>query len=197
MFAPHIEASGLTVAELTQNLKKALAAHVKQADMVIIVRSFASQKAFVNGEVSKPGPVLLNGPETIMQVLGEAGWMAPTAGADQVVLMRRGSEETAQETDSEEASKTGEETGKAASDETGKINEAADKEKVYRIDVSKLIDGSDMSQNILVQAGDIILVPPSGAVAADRWVDQHIRQMLPLSSSMSYNINAAPNTITH
>ena len=158
MFAPHIQAAGLTIEQLREELKLVLESHVKQLDMAIIVRTFGSQHVVVAGEVGKPGVVQLTGMETIMQVLGDAGWITPSAGADRVVLIRRGDDNI---------------------------------EHAYNVDVSKLIDASDMSQNVVVQAGDVVLVPPSGAVEANRWIDQYIRQMMPLNSSagMSYNIN--------
>jgi hypothetical protein len=99
------------------------------------------------------------GPQPIMKVLGDAGWITPAAGPDKVLLMREG--------------------------ENGGM------EKVYHVNVASLMDGSDMSQNVIVQAGDVILVPPSDAVTANRWIDQHIRQMLPLTPSLglSWDVN--------
>ncbi len=69
MFAQDIQAAGLTAEELASDIRAVLAPHVKQLDLVVIVRSFASQRAYVGGEVTKPGPVNLNGNETLLQVL--------------------------------------------------------------------------------------------------------------------------------
>ncbi|MDE1900762.1 MAG: polysaccharide biosynthesis/export family protein [Alphaproteobacteria bacterium] len=161
MFAQDIQAAGLTADELAANIRAVLAPHLKQLDLVVIVRSFASQRAYVGGEVTKPGPVILTGGETLMQILADAGWMTPAAGADNVVLVRR--------------------------DDTGH-------EKTYRIDVAQMERGFDMAQNVPVESGDLILVPPSGIVESDRWVDQNIRQLLPFSPSagVAYNINTTP-----
>lgn len=160
MFAQDIQAAGLTTDELAGDIRAVLAPHVKQLDMVVIVRTFASQRAYVGGEVTKPGPVPLTGDETLLQILAAAGWMTP-AGAETIVVVRR--------------------------DLTGA-------EKAYPVNVAQLESGQDMAQNIAVQSGDLILVPPSGIVLSDRWVDQNIRQLLPFtpSAGISYNINANP-----
>jgi protein involved in polysaccharide export with SLBB domain len=161
MFAQDIQATGLTADELASDIRAVLAPHIKQLDLVIVVRSFASQKVFVGGEVAKPGPILLStGPETVMQVLDEAGWVTPASG-DRVLLVRR---------------------------------DPAGKEKIYPVEFNKLMNGEDLGQNVLVQAGDLVLVPPSDPVTLDRWVDQNIRQALPFSTGVgvSYNVNSNP-----
>ncbi|MGB9152238.1 MAG: polysaccharide biosynthesis/export family protein [Alphaproteobacteria bacterium] len=160
MFAQEVQAAGLTTERLAHNIRAILAPHVKQLDLVVVVRSFASHKVYVGGEVTKPGAVPLTGDESLLQVMAEAGWMTPM-GSKTVVVVRR---------------------------------DAGGTEKVYPVDVAQLESGEDMTQNILMQAGDLILVPPSDAVISDRWVDQNIRQLLPFTptAGMSYNINTAP-----
>ena len=160
MFAQDLEAAGLTTDELAADVRAVLAPHVKQLDLVIIVRTFASQKVYVGGEVTKPGPVPLTGDENVLQVLTEAGWVTPL-GNSTIVVVRR---------------------------------DAAGAEKIYPINVAQLQSGQDMSQNIQVFAGDMIMVPPSDIAISDRWIDQNIRQLLPFtpSAGVSYNINAKP-----
>ncbi|MDD4616428.1 MAG: polysaccharide biosynthesis/export family protein [Alphaproteobacteria bacterium] len=158
MFAQNIQAEGLTADELAQNIRVICAPYVKQLDLVVTVRGFNSQKAYVGGEVAKPGSVPLSGNETIMQVLSGAGWMTTGAKTDKIVVVRR---------------------------------DQMKREKIYLINVDELGRGINMAQNIVVQPGDLILVPPSDIVSADRWVDQNIRQLLPvaLSGGVTYNIN--------
>ena len=160
MFAQDIQAAGLTPDELASDIRAVLAPHVKQLDLVVIVRTFASQKAYVGGEVAKAGLVPLTGNESLLQILATAGWITPMGG-DTAVVVRR---------------------------------DAFGAEKIYPVNVAQLENGVDMSQNILVQSGDMILVPPSDAVVSDRWVDQNIKQLLPFSPSagLSYNFNANP-----
>jgi polysaccharide export outer membrane protein len=160
MFAQDIQASGLTAEELAADIRAVLAPHVKQLDLVVIIRSFASQRAYVGGEVSKAGPIALTGNETLLQVLATAGWTTP-AGDKKIVVVRR---------------------------------DASGTEKIYPVDIAQLENGTDMAQNIIIQSGDMILVPPSDAIAADRWIDQNIRQMVPVNMGVgaAYNINSNP-----
>lgn len=89
MFIQDIIASGKTPEQLSTEIKEKLSQYIKQPDMVIVVRSFAGQKAYVGGEVFKPGPVQLTKNENLMQVLTEAGWVTPAARRNEVVLVRR------------------------------------------------------------------------------------------------------------
>jgi polysaccharide export outer membrane protein len=150
MFAPDVDAVGKTPEELAAVLKQRLASHLNQLDLVVVMKSFASQKVFVGGEVAKPGMIQLIGGETLLQVLSEAGWVTPFGRTHEVVLLRRGADG----------------------------NEAA-----YVLDVTKIVSGEDTTHNVIVQAGDQILVPPSEVTSFDRWIDQYIREALPLNTS--------------
>ena len=158
MFAQDLQAAGLTTDELAADIRAVLAPHVNQLDLVVIIRTFASQKVYVGGEVSKPGSVALTGDEHILQILSSAGWVTPT-GNNTVVVVRR---------------------------------DAKGEQKIYPVNIAQLQSGEDMSQDILVQAGDIIMVPPSDVAVSDRWVDQNIKQILPFSPSatVGYNVNS-------
>jgi protein involved in polysaccharide export with SLBB domain len=158
LFAQDVQAAGSTPEELSDRIRKLLSSHVKQPEVTVVVRTMASQKVFVGGEVAKPGPVQLTQSENILQVLDEAGWVTPFAGRSEVTLIR---------------------------------HDASGKESAYVIDIDDLTSGDDMSQNVTVMAGDVIVVPPSNAVAADRWVDQYIRQVLPFSTNAGayYQLN--------
>jgi protein involved in polysaccharide export with SLBB domain len=154
MFLQDVQASGLTAKQLSAALKRKLSAHIKQLDLVIIVRTFASQKVYVSGEVAKPGPIIMTGHEDLLQVMDDAGWITPLASRDRIMLVRR--------------------------DEEGK-------DVIYFINFKKIMTGEDMSQNIPLQPGDLILVPPSGVTSANRWVDQSIRQMIPITTGVFVN----------
>jgi protein involved in polysaccharide export with SLBB domain len=159
MFAQDIQAAGLTADELASDVRAVLAPHVKQLDLVVIIRSFASQRAYVGGEVTKPGAVPLSGNESLLQVLAIAGWTTP-AGAEKIVVVRR---------------------------------DAAGAEKIYPVNLAELESGVNMAQNISVQTGDMILVPPSDVVSADRWIDQNVRQLLPFTMGAGAYYNVSSN----
>lgn len=90
--AHEITAAGLTPAELTDLLTKTYASELDQPEITVIVRSFGGQMVFVDGEVNKPGMLNLVAPMTVLQSLSEAGGVKDTAKRDQIVIIRRGSD---------------------------------------------------------------------------------------------------------
>jgi protein involved in polysaccharide export with SLBB domain len=87
-----IMAAGLTPAELTTLLTKKYATEVKRPEITVIVRSFSSQKVYVDGEVSKPGMVPLVGTVTVLQTISQAGGVKDTARTTEVIVIRRGAD---------------------------------------------------------------------------------------------------------
>lgn len=88
-FLQDVQAAGRTPTALGQDIRAQLAPHLRQPDVVVAVRSFGSQRAFVGGEVQRPGPVMLVGRMSILQALTEAGWVRDTARKEEIVLVRR------------------------------------------------------------------------------------------------------------
>jgi protein involved in polysaccharide export with SLBB domain len=71
-------------------------------------------------------------------------------------------------------------------------NSVAGKPMTFSVNIDKIISGEDPSQNVIVHPLDTIFVPRTDIVDADIWVDQHIRQLIPVpgSVSASYSYNA-------
>lgn len=88
-FVQDVQAAGRTPTALRDEIRTLMTPHLRQPEAVVTVRSFASQRVFVGGEVNRPGPVQLNGRMSILQTLAEAGWVRDTARKDEVVLVRR------------------------------------------------------------------------------------------------------------
>lgn len=55
--------------------------------------------------------------------------------------------------------------------------------RVYELDLDKITNSEDTRHNVVMQAGDIVMVPPSDITSFDRWVDQYIRLATPLPGS--------------
>jgi len=66
------------------------------------------------------------------------------------------------------------------------------KQMTFSVNTDKIVSGEDPSQNVTIHPLDTIFVPRSDIVNADIWVDQYIRQMLPVpgSASATYSYNA-------
>lgn len=87
--ASEIPAAGLTPAQLTETLVKNYEKELANPGITVIVRSFSSQRIYVDGEVVKPGMVNLVGPMTVLQSIAEAGGFKDTAKTSQVLIIRK------------------------------------------------------------------------------------------------------------
>jgi len=87
--ASEIPAAGLTPAQLTATLEKNYAKELANPGITVIVRTFSSQRIYVDGEVNKPGMVTLLGPLTVLQSISEAGGLKDTAKSSQVLIIRK------------------------------------------------------------------------------------------------------------
>ena len=59
--------------------------------------------------------------------------------------------------------------------------------QIFSADMTQVISGKDLSQNIRVYPLDVVYVPKSDVASFDTWIDQYIRQALPVSTSASYS----------
>ena len=87
-----IMAAGLTPEQLMDQLAKVYSSTLKDPEVAVIVRSFSSQRVYVDGEVAKPGLIPLAGPTTVLQAISQAGGSLYTGNVTDVMLIRRGPE---------------------------------------------------------------------------------------------------------
>lgn len=86
-----IAVEGLSIAELTELVQRALAEQVRRPQVVINVQGTGSQRVFVGGEVGRSGVQPLVGPLSVMQAVMAAEGLRDTAQPAEVVVLRRGS----------------------------------------------------------------------------------------------------------
>jgi polysaccharide biosynthesis/export protein len=151
-----IMTAGLTPAELTDLLTKKYAKELKMPEVTVIVRSFGSQRVYVDGEVAKPGIVPLVGFVTVLQAISQAGGLKDTARRGEVIVIRHGT---------------------------------ANKPIALTVNVERIIDGTDMRQDIPLKPFDIVYVPKSPIANVNVWVDQYIRKNIPISTGFGYYLN--------
>jgi protein involved in polysaccharide export with SLBB domain len=147
------EIAGKTIPEAVAMLEPLYAVHVRTAQVVIQVRTFAGQKVYVTGEVNRPGVVNLPGAMTVLEAIGEAGGIKLTGNRDVAVLIRKRPDGLPQR---------------------------------YRLVLS---DGGAPTQQAATVLGpfDVVMVPESKISRLDRWVDQSIRQLIPITLSAGFN----------
>lgn len=62
------------------------------------------------------------------------------------------------------------------------------KAMVIPVDISKVIDGTDMGQDIVLRPFDIVFVPKSPIANVNMWVDQYLRKNIPVYFGLSYEL---------
>jgi len=85
-----IAASGKTPAALSDEITASYARYLAKSKAVVLVRRFANDRAFVAGEVYRPGLIDMNmGRETALQSIASAGGVTDSATLADVVVVRR------------------------------------------------------------------------------------------------------------
>ncbi len=88
-----IDAVGKTPAQLTDILTGKYAPQIKNPEITVLIRSFSTQKVYVDGEVNKAGLVALAEPMTVLQAISQAGGAKlDTAKLEEVILIRKTSQ---------------------------------------------------------------------------------------------------------
>lgn len=85
-----VMAADRSVSELTKNVENAYYKELKNNNVVILPKAFASQKIYVGGEVQRPGIYEINGEIDPLQAIILAGGFLNSARRDDVVVLRRG-----------------------------------------------------------------------------------------------------------
>jgi polysaccharide export outer membrane protein len=83
-----VHAAGLTPEQLHQKLVEESKKYMEDANITVVVREINSRKAFITGEVHKPGPYPLTAPTTVMQLISMAGGLREYADAKKIMIMR-------------------------------------------------------------------------------------------------------------
>jgi len=66
---------------------------------------------------------------------------------------------------------------------------AANKPFAFPVNVEKIVDGTDLRQDIPLKPFDIVFVPRSPIANVNVWVDQYLRKNVPISAGFFYNFN--------
>lgn len=87
--ANEIMVAGLTPSELTEQLRKKYSTDIEKPEITVFVRTFTSQRIYVDGEVNRAGLVTLTAPMTLLQSISQAGGLKDTASTENVIIVRR------------------------------------------------------------------------------------------------------------
>jgi polysaccharide export outer membrane protein len=85
-----VSAAGRTSMELRDAIAASLKEYIREPVVTVIVVETMPQVVYVTGEVTKPGPVTMNGPLTILQALAMAGGFTDFAHKSDIQILRNG-----------------------------------------------------------------------------------------------------------
>ncbi len=156
-----VQAGGLTEDGLARELDDKLQQYMFKPQASVFVDEYRNREVAVVGAVNKPGLIIIDSPaETILDVLTQAGGVAPAA-ADELVLIP-GDERT-------DALKQAIDGGSRVLPSPAIANSA------HALSISlhsTSLTGSGRFLNLPVRPGDVIVVPGGGQVMVVGWV-QH------------------------
>ena len=140
-FIGKIQAAGLTLNELEKQILPPLAKdYFVNPQVHLRIKEYRSLQFFISGTVKNPGVFSLDFVPTIMDLIAKAGGVTEDRG-NLAYVLRGVSDPVLSETDLE---KTLAET----------------RTKPLTINLQQLLDEGDMSENIRLQSGDTIYIPP-------------------------------------
>lgn len=144
--------AGRTVEEVRKELETSYAQSLRYPRITVQLRGYSTQKAYVSGEVMRPGMVSLTSAMNLLAAVSEAGGIKLTGAQNRVVLIRK------------------------MPDGTPGSRQ-----------VSLFLKGKPTPDALLpLQPFDVVLVPETKIARMDRWVDQHIRSLLPVNMNAGF-----------
>jgi polysaccharide biosynthesis/export protein len=84
-----IQAAGLTVNELQQEISRELEQFVTVAEVTVILLKAQHYKLYVIGQVAKPGEYIVGRPTNVLQALAMAGGLTPFASPRAIRILRQ------------------------------------------------------------------------------------------------------------
>ncbi len=84
-----VVAAGRTPRELGRQLEQLYSSELDRPSVSVIVRSFSSQRVYVDGEVNQPGELEVVGSLTLLQAIARAEGFTELAKVRQLIVIRR------------------------------------------------------------------------------------------------------------
>lgn len=117
--------SGLSTPEVEQRITTRLKEYFPEPIVTVVIVGIDGNRAFVTGKVIRPGPLILNGPISVLQAISLVGGFDKFADENDIKVIRS----------------------------------KVEGQEVLRVNYKDIISGRNMSTNILLQAGDTLVVP--------------------------------------
>ena len=89
-----VRAAGLTPAALQARLAEDAKQFFSNPNVAVVVSQINSRKAFITGQVVKPGAYVLTAPTTVLQLVSMAGGLKDYADSKNIMIVRREGDRT-------------------------------------------------------------------------------------------------------
>jgi polysaccharide export outer membrane protein len=83
-----VDAAGLSAPELERNIAAKLKKYLPDPIVTVVIVGIDGSRAYVTGKVARPGPVVINGPITVLQAISLVGGLDRFADEDGIKLIR-------------------------------------------------------------------------------------------------------------
>ncbi len=83
-----VKVSGMTPLQIQDLVAEKLKSFLNNPQVTVTVIEIRSKRAFITGEVSRPGTYSLNAQTTVLQLIAQAGGFTPFAKTDSIVVLR-------------------------------------------------------------------------------------------------------------
>jgi polysaccharide export outer membrane protein len=83
-----VQAAGLTPADLRARLAAESKRFFENPNVTVVVNQINSRKAFITGQIVKPGPYALTAPTTVLQLISMAGGLKDFADSKNIMIIR-------------------------------------------------------------------------------------------------------------
>lgn len=83
-----VRVSGMTPLQIQDLVAEKLKGFLNNPQVTVTVIEIRSKRAFITGEVSRPGTYSLNAQTTVLQLIAQAGGFTPFAKTDSIVILR-------------------------------------------------------------------------------------------------------------
>jgi polysaccharide biosynthesis/export protein len=137
-FIGPVMAKGLTVSQLEDSVTKPLKAdYFVDPEINIVISEYHSLHYYISGAIGTPGLYEMKSKATLLELIAKAGGVSADHG-NIVYILHPSSEQTLSKKE--------------------KKNLYSDKDPL-KVNLNKLLDKGDMSQNIELQTGDVVYIP--------------------------------------
>jgi len=158
--------AGLTAVQVERDIARLIKEHelVKEPSVRVEVDQHRAQPAYVIGEFNAPGQYMITGEMYLLDLLGKAGGLLPTADENGFLYRRNSRQPTIEVAMITEGARPVPDPGTprvlgAPTDVSLAGGQDSTAEEVVRVNLSELREGTRPEMNVRLQGGDIFYVP--------------------------------------